>query len=115
MYFSERIERIVGCLGTQHDLRLVVLAALICLFSCFTASGLIQRTGEASSDRAWPWLVAAAGGFSCRVWATHFIADLAYVPGLPIGFGVPWTALSLVVPAAITPRGALGARPITSA
>src|ERR1051326_8166739 len=68
MYLAERIESIVGCLGTQHDLRLVVLAALICLFSCFTASGLIQRTGEATSDRAWPWLAAAVGVFSCGVW-----------------------------------------------
>src|SRR5260370_10119176 len=106
MYFSERIERIVGCLGTQHDLRLVVLAALICLFSCFTASGLIQRTGEATSDRAWPWLAAAAGVFSCGVWATHFIAELAYAPGLPIGFGIFWTILSLVIAAAITTVGA---------
>src|SRR5947208_828413 len=101
MYFSERIERIVGCLGTQHDLRLVVLAALICLFSCFTASGLIQRTREATSDRAWPWLAAAAGVFSCGVWATHFIAELAYAPGLPIGFGSFWTILSLVIAGAV--------------
>jgi signal transduction histidine kinase len=105
MYFSERIESIAGCIGTQHDLRLVVLAALICLFSCFTASGLIQRTREATSDGAWPWLAAAAGVFSCGVWATHFIAELAYAPGLPVGFGVRWTALSLVIAAAIATVG----------
>ena len=105
MYFSEKIASIVGCIGTQHDLRLVVLAALICLFSCFTASSLIQRTREATSDRAWPWLAAAAGVFGCGVWATHFIAELAYAPGFPIGFGALWTILSLVIAAAITTVG----------
>jgi signal transduction histidine kinase len=115
MYFSERIESIIGCLGTEHDPRLVVLAALICLFSCFTASGLIQRTGEATSDRAWPWLAAAVGVFSCGVWATHFIAELAYAPGLPVGFGVRWTALSLVIAAAITTVGARVALRINAA
>src|ERR1044071_7273625 len=54
MYLAERIESIVGCLGTQHDLRLVVLAALICLFSCFTASGLIQRTRRGTFDPRCP-------------------------------------------------------------
>jgi signal transduction histidine kinase len=105
MFITGRIERIIGCIGSQHDLRLVVLAALICLFSCFTACGLIQRTREAASDRSWPWLAAATGVFSCGVWATHFIAELAFAPGLPIGFDVGWTTLSLVIAAAITAVG----------
>jgi signal transduction histidine kinase len=105
MYFTGRLERILGCIGTEHDLRLVVLAALICLFSCFTACGLIQRAREATSERAWSWLVAAAGVFGCGVWATHFIAELAYAPGLPIGFAVGWTVFSLVVAAAVTAVG----------
>ena len=105
MYVSEKIASIIGCIETQHDLRLVVLAALICLFSCFTASSLIQRTREATSARAWPWLAAAAGVFGCGVWATHFIAELAYAPGFPVGFGALWTTLSLVIAAAITTVG----------
>jgi len=105
MYITGRLERILGCIGTEHDFRLVVLAALICLFSCFTACGLIQRAREASSDRAWRWLVAAAGVFSCGVWATHFIAELAYAPGLPIGFEVGWTVFSLAIAGAVTAVG----------
>jgi signal transduction histidine kinase len=99
------IERIVSCVGTEHDRRLVVLAAVICLVSCFTACGLIQRMREAPADRAWPWRAAAAGVFSSGVWATHFVAELAYMPGLPVAFDVGWTMLSLAIAAALTATG----------
>jgi signal transduction histidine kinase len=97
MYFANGIARIVGCISVDHDLRLVVLAALICLFSCFTACGVTQRAREGSSGRGWPWLAAAAMIFSAGVWATHFVAELAYAPRLPIAFGIGWTMASLVI------------------
>ena len=99
------IERIVSCISTQHDPQLVVLAVAICLLSCFTACGLVQRMREASSGRVWPWLTAAAGVFSSGVWATHFIAELAYAPGMPVAFDVGWTMLSLAIAAALATLG----------
>ena len=103
------MERIISCIGVEHDLRLVVLGAVICLFSCFTASGLMQRARDALPDRAagpaWPWLAAAAGVFSSGVWATHFVAELAYAPSLPLGFTAGWTMLSLAIAAAVTALG----------
>jgi signal transduction histidine kinase len=102
MSFAAGIERIFSCVGTEHDRRLVLLAAVICLVSSFTACGLIQRMREAPADRAWPWRAAAAGVFSSGVWATHFVAELAYLPGLPVAFDVGWTMLSLAIAAALT-------------
>jgi NO-binding membrane sensor protein with MHYT domain len=105
MDVAATIDRIVGCVSTQHDNRLVVLAVVICLFSCFTACGLIQRMRKVPLDHAWPWLAAAASVFSAGVWVTHFIAVLAYSPGLPIAFDVGWTMLSFVVAAVLTAAG----------
>ena len=38
--------RIYGCITDQHDLRLVVLAGLICFLACYTASNLTARARE---------------------------------------------------------------------
>ena len=105
MQFSAGFGRIIGCIATQHDLRLVGLAVVICLLSCFTAYSLIQRAMEAVGRPAWPWQAAAAGVFGGGVWATHFVGELAYAPGLPIGFDVGWTMLSLLIVAAISAAG----------
>jgi signal transduction histidine kinase/NO-binding membrane sensor protein with MHYT domain len=109
MYFTNAFNRIVGCVSTEHDLQLVVLAALISLFSCFTACALIHRARESILDRAmglaWPWMIAAAGVFSSGIWATHFVAELAYAPRLPIGFTAGWTMMSLVIGAVVTAAG----------
>jgi len=35
--------RVLGCIFQQHDLRLVVLAALLCALACTTALSMIAR------------------------------------------------------------------------
>jgi NO-binding membrane sensor protein with MHYT domain len=35
--------RVIGCITQQHDLRLVMLAALWCLLGCMAAMGMIWR------------------------------------------------------------------------
>jgi signal transduction histidine kinase len=89
--------RVLGCITEQHDLRLVVLAGLICLFACFSAASLIQRARAATAMRSRAWLVMAAVVFGCGVWATHFVAELAYQPGIPVGYDVGLTVLSLLI------------------
>ena len=46
----------------------------------------------------------------CGIWATHFIAMLAYEPGVPVAYGVSLTALSLLAAMVITAIG-FGASP----
>ena len=90
--------RIVGCITQQHDIRLVVLAALLCLFACFTAFGLIGRAQLSAGRRIRDlWIFGAAIVAGCGVWATHFIAMLAFEPGLPLGYDLELTAASIVV------------------
>ncbi|MGH7123129.1 MAG: MHYT domain-containing protein, partial [Stellaceae bacterium] len=43
------------------------------------------------------WLSGAAIVFGGGVWSTHFVAELAYKPGIPTGYGIGLTALSIVI------------------
>jgi signal transduction histidine kinase len=93
---------VLTCLAQEHDPRLVVLAGLVCLFACYTAFNLLSRSRGADSraDR-WLWLTGAAAVAGCGVWATHFVAMLAYRPGLPLGYDLGLTMLSVAAAAAI--------------
>jgi diguanylate cyclase (GGDEF)-like protein/PAS domain S-box-containing protein len=87
---------VYDCLVTQHDLRLVALAALVCALASFTALNLLNhvRRSEGPSRQAWLYVAAVAGGFG--TWATHFIGMLAFSPDLKTGYDIGLTALSLV-------------------
>jgi signal transduction histidine kinase len=87
--------RIYGCITDQHDLRLVVLAGLICFLACYTASNLMARAREADNVRSLGWLFSAAIVFGGGVWATHFVAMLAFQPGLAIGYDIGLTLISI--------------------
>jgi NO-binding membrane sensor protein with MHYT domain len=88
--------RVYGCITEQHDLRLVVVAAMICLFACFTAFSLTERTRTAKGHARYSWLAAGALITGCGVWATHFVAMLAFQTGLPVSYDVGLTALSVL-------------------
>jgi NO-binding membrane sensor protein with MHYT domain len=97
--------RVLTCLTTEHDWRLVVLAGTICWFASAVAVSLFHRA-RASQGRAratWVALDAAVGG--CGIWATHFVAMLAYDPGAGAGYSIPVTLLSLVFAISIVALG----------
>jgi signal transduction histidine kinase len=95
--------RVLACVTEQHDLRLVVLAGLICTFSVFTAFTLVGRAAEARGTRwRWTWLIAAATITGSGVWSTHFVAMLAFQPNLPVGYDITLTALSVVIAIAVS-------------
>jgi NO-binding membrane sensor protein with MHYT domain len=93
---------IYACIVEQHDLRLVVLAALLCVFSCFTAANLFVHAAEATGRSRRLWHIAAAIVFGSGVWSTHFVAELAYDPGIPVGYEFGLTGLSIVIAMAMT-------------
>jgi signal transduction histidine kinase/ActR/RegA family two-component response regulator len=95
--------RIYGCLTTQHDFRLVILAVIVCLFASFTTASLMIRGREAAArGKLFVLSAVAALVFGGGVWTTHFVAELAYQPGLPTAWDVDLTALSLVIAVAVS-------------
>jgi NO-binding membrane sensor protein with MHYT domain/methyl-accepting chemotaxis protein len=97
--------RIYNCVTTQHDWRLVVLAAVICFLASLVAFSLFQiaRLAIGRQRLAWIALAGIAGG--CGIWTTHFVAMLAYDPGIPIAFDLAPTFASLAVAALFTSLG----------
>ena len=90
--------RVLGCIFEQHDLRLVVLAAGLCVFACATALTMITRAraAEAAHLRL-TWLMGAGAVAGCGIWATHFVGMLAYSAGMPIAFAADLTILSVII------------------
>lgn len=70
-----------------------VLGALVGLFT-----GRYVR--DAAGNIRMPWLILCALAISaCMMWASHFVAMLAYDPGVPYTFGLRLTLLSLAMSA----------------
>src|SRR5690242_20565694 len=89
--------RIYTCLTVEHDLRLVVLAALVCLLATFTGLTLFRRALARSAEGRIKWAVGAGFATGCGVWATHFIAMLAYAPSMPVSYDLVLTLTSLAI------------------
>jgi diguanylate cyclase (GGDEF)-like protein/PAS domain S-box-containing protein len=88
--------RVLHCIFVEHDLKSVGLAGLICLLAAFTAFSMVEQARRAKVRRA-AWLAAAGFVSGTGIWATHFIAMLAYRPGMAMGYDVGLTFLSIVV------------------
>jgi diguanylate cyclase len=89
--------RVYLCLTQEHDLRFVLIAALICLFGTYTALSVLHRAMAAEGRARLRWLAASAIATGGGIWSTHFVAMLAYRPSLPTGYEFEPTALSIVV------------------
>ncbi len=96
---------VLTCITEQHDLRLVVLAAVLCAFAVWSALGLIGRAEAANETLERRWLLGAALVFGSGVWATHFVAMLAFQSHLPLSYGIDMTAASIVVAIALSAWG----------
>ncbi|HTV32012.1 MAG TPA: diguanylate cyclase [Methylocella sp.] len=57
---------------------------------------LFIRANDGEKNLPVSWLFGAAAVFGAGVWATHFIAELAYEPGFLISYDTGLTAISLV-------------------
>ena len=97
--------RVLTCIVVEHDLRLVLLAALICFLSCYVAVTLAQRARVAEGMARALWLGAAGASSGFGIWATHFIAMLAYDPGVVVGYDMKLTLISLAVAIVMTTGG----------
>jgi diguanylate cyclase (GGDEF)-like protein len=94
--------RVYACLSSQHDFRLVLVAAAICLFSSLTAFMLAGHIRKMQGGRHALWLLSLAFVTGTGIWATHFIAMLAYQPHLPTAYSPVPTTLSILIAIGMT-------------
>ena len=86
---------VYNCVVTQHDLRLVGLAAVICALASFTAISLLHHVRRSQGHMRVLWLAVSTMSTGFGIWATHFIAMLAFAPGLPNAYNIALSVLSL--------------------
>ncbi len=96
---------VYNCILTEHDLRLVLLAAVICLIASLTAVNLLHHVGRARGPMRHVWTAVSATAIGSGVWATHFIGMLAFQPGVPNGYDLGLTLVSLLVAILVTGGG----------
>src|ERR1700709_1351279 len=97
--------KIYNCVATAHDLKLVALAALICVLASFAAINLLHHARKSNDHMRSVWLAVSAVSTGFGIWATHFVAMLAFTPGIPSGYNIVLTMLSLVAAILLTGAG----------
>src|SRR5262245_55655213 len=99
--------KVIACVTNQHDLRLVLLAVLICAVATFTAFHIFSnaRRSQGSKMLGWVFLTGIATG--AGIWATHFVAMLAFKTGLPTAYDPILTVASLLIAIGVTTGGFL--------
>src|SRR3981189_1324298 len=96
---------VYDCIFNAHDLRLVGLAAGICALPSFTGIILLHPVRRSAGQMRLIWLAVSATSTGFGIWATHFIAMLAFSPGLPTAYNIVLTILSLICATLLTGAG----------
>ncbi|MFP6401895.1 EAL domain-containing protein [Pseudomonas aeruginosa] len=75
---------------------LVALAFLVACLAGYTALDMVERVGNSlSHPRLWQWIGAFCLGSG--IWATHFVAMLAFHAPIALRYDLPITGLSLLI------------------
>lgn len=69
---------ILECVTVQHDETIVALSAGIALLGMLSFFHLLLRAEESAAGRRRSWIAIAALTAGSSIWATHFVAMLAY-------------------------------------
>jgi diguanylate cyclase (GGDEF)-like protein len=93
------------CLVFRHDLTIVGLAAVVCAAGCWAVVDLFHHGLGHSGFQRLGWLFLTALTAGCSIWCTHFVAILAFEPGVPVTFEPVLTMASLLVAAVGTGLG----------
>ena len=97
--------RVLACVANNHDIRLVLLAVTICAassFISFHAYSYAMR-GHGPGRAAWVFVTGVCTG--AGIWATHFVAMLAYDPGYATDYDPALTIASLLIATAVATGG----------
>jgi diguanylate cyclase (GGDEF)-like protein/PAS domain S-box-containing protein len=96
------MHQVLYCLTEEHDWRLVALGGAVCLLASAAAISLFHRARATHGSARLVWIALDAAVSGCGIWATHFIAMLAYGPGGAGAYNIPVTILSLIFAISLT-------------
>ena len=82
-----------------------MLAVAVCILASAVAISLFHRAQATTGRTQLVWLSLDAAAAGCGIWATHFIAMLAYEPDIGASYNIVLTILSLLIAVLITGAG----------
>jgi diguanylate cyclase (GGDEF)-like protein len=97
--------RVLDCIRYEHDYRLVLLAVAICAVTSWTAWYLYSMSASSRGFSRWAWVLQTAVAAGSGIWATHFIAMLAFRSAIPTTYDSLLTLLSLLIAISVTGIG----------
>jgi diguanylate cyclase (GGDEF)-like protein len=90
------MQAVAGWLS-QFNMLLLCLSLLVCSAGSYIVAMLLARGLATPAPRRWPWLLLLVPSFGADVWATHFIAMLAFSPGPQLFYELNRTVFSILV------------------
>src|SRR5690606_19786281 len=73
--------------------------------ACFSAVSLLAHARDAGPERRALWILSAGIVTGCGIWATHFIAMLAFSPDEAMNYAPGLTFASLIIALALSTAG----------
>ncbi len=89
--------RFLTCLTEEHNLALVALAAWFCLVGSMITVRLLDRIRHAERGTRIAWVFLGGAATGATIWCTHFIAMIAYQPGVEVAYEPRLTGMSLLL------------------
>lgn len=97
--------RVLDCILTQHDLRLLSVALIGGLIASLGATTLFRQALREQGRLRRLWLILAGGVAGVGIWTLHFVSMLAYEPGVTVAYDPCYTTLSLLLGVVLTTAG----------
>ena len=89
--------KVIGCITDQHDGTLLLAALAVCVAGGWIALKLFARARSVDMATRGQWLFLAGLAGGTAIWSTHFLAMMAYEPGMPVGHDSFFMVTSLLV------------------
>jgi len=89
------VDRIIHCIAHDHDWRISVFAALICMAGLGVSTHVMQKMGRRDPDRRRRAVLLAVMIGALSIWTTHFVAMQGFVAGVPVRYNPFLTVASL--------------------
>jgi diguanylate cyclase (GGDEF)-like protein len=80
-----------------HDLGSVFLAAAVCLLSAYACVSLLRHARRSKGSVRNVWIGISALTVGLGIWATHFVAMLAFRPGYAFQYDIVLTGASVLI------------------
>ena len=89
----------------RHELKLVLLAVAISALGSFITLVLYAQARELHGQTRAGWIFLSGFAAGAVMWTTHFVAMLAFAPGVPVGYDAGLTGGSFFVAVAVVTVG----------